>query len=136
MIDLENYKRAVLWLERTMSEQASQPDSKLLRTALSHTFKVTYNVTERVLREALLQLSDDPLIPGLGSGELMRFASDEGLYLTSPIAWLKYGLAIELDKETLRASFIENALPHLPQYLDELQSFASRLEGRLTRLAA
>jgi hypothetical protein len=136
MIDLENYRRAVQWLERTMSEQANQPDSKLLRDAMSHAFQVTYNVTERILREALVQLSDDPLIPGLNSGELMRFASDEGLYLSSPTAWLRYGLAIELEKESLGDSFPETTLPLLTQYLRELQGFASRLEGRLTRLAA
>ena len=136
MIDLSNHKRAVLWLERTMSEQSKQPDSKLLCGAMSHTFRVTYNVTERILREALVELSNDPLLPGLSSGELMRFASDEGLSITSPIAWLQYGLAMELEKESLGDSFNTTTLPLLSQYLRELQAFASRLEGRLIRLAA
>lgn len=135
MIDLENYKRAIQWLKRGTEEHSRLPDSKIMRDALWHCVEVTYNVTERNLREALVQLSDDPLIPGLSSAELMRFAADEGLALSSPLTWLEYGLALERSTESIGATFNSAVLPLVPQYTRDLESFANRLEKRLTQNA-
>lgn len=135
MIDIPAYKRAVQWLHRSVAEQDSYPDTHLRCLSLSHVVEVTYNVTERTLREALVQVSDDDLIPGLSSRELMRFAADEGLTLSSPQAWLQYGLAIEKSNESLGEDFDKSILPLLPQYMRELEAFATRLEGRLAQNA-
>lgn len=131
MIDLENYKRAIQWLKRGTEEHSRLPDSNIVRDALWHCVEVTYNVTERNLREALVQFSDDPLIPGLSSAELMRFAADEGLTLSAPLTWLQYGLALERSTESVGEAFNSTVLPLVPQYIQDLESFATRLERRL-----
>ena len=131
MIDIDTYKRAIPWLKRGTEQHSRQPESNIVRDALWHCVELTYNATERILREALVQLSDDPLIPGLSSAELMRFAADEGLTLSAPLTWLQYGLAIERATESLGATFNGTVLPFVPQYTQELESFATRLEGRL-----
>ena len=131
MIDLADYKRAILWLKRGTEEHSRQCDSSIVRDALWHCVEVTYNVTERILREALMQLSDDPLVPGLSSAELMRFAADEGLSLSSPLTWLEYGLALERSTESIGTAFNSTILPLIPQYTQDLEAFATRLERRL-----
>ncbi len=131
MIDLANYKRAIPWLKRGIAELSKEPENKMVRYGVFHCVGVTYNVTECTLRQALAQVSDDELIPGLSSRELMRFAADEGLTLSSPQVWLQYGLAIKRSNETLEEAFNESILPILPQYVRELEDFSIRLEGRL-----
>ena len=131
MIDIDKYKRAVQWLKRGTEEHSLQPESRIMRDALWQCVTVTYNVTERTLREALAQLSDDPLIPALSSAELMRFAADEGLTLSSPSTWLEYGLALERSTESIGETFNGTVLPLVPQYTQELEAFATRLERRL-----
>ena len=135
MIDLANYNRAIQWLKRNMEEHSRQPESNIVRDALWHSVTVTYNITERILREALVKLSDDPLMPGLSSAELMRFAADEGLALSSPSTWLEYGLALERSTESIGVTFNSTVLPLVPQYTKELESFATRLERRLPQNA-
>ena len=135
MIDLATYNRSIQWLKRNMEEHSRQPESNINRDALWQCVTVTYNVTERTLRKALAQLSDDPLIPGLSSAELMRFAADEGLALSSPSTWLEYGLALERSTESIGAAFNSTLLPLVPQYTKELESFAVRLERRLPQNA-
>ncbi len=135
MIDLANYNRAIQWLKRGTEEHSRRPESSTMRDALWQCVTVTYNVTERTLREALVQLSDDPLIPGLSSAELMRFAADEGLTLSSPSRWLEYGLALERSTESIGATFNSTVLPLIPQYTQDLESFATRLERRLPQNA-
>ena len=135
MIDLANYKRAIQWLKRGTDEHSRQPESNIVRYALWQCVTVTYNVTERTLREALVELSDDPLIPGLSSAELMRFAADEGLALSSPSTWLEYGLALERSTESIGATFNSTVLPLVPQYTQDLEAFATRLERRLPQNA-
>ncbi len=135
MIDLANYNRAIQWLKRGIAEQSKAPENRMVRDGLFHSVEVTYNVTERTLRQALVQVSDDELIPGLSSRELMRFAADEGLTLSSPQTWLQYGLAIERSNETFGEAFNDSVLPLLPQYMRELEAFAARLQGRLPQNA-
>ncbi len=131
MIDLANYKRAIQWLQRGMAKQAREPENEMLRDGLLHSFEVTHNITESILRQALSRISDDVIIPGLSSRELMRFAADEGLPVSSPQAWLQYGLAIERANETLDGeAFSQQILPLLPQYTQELEAFAIRLKAR------
>ncbi len=131
MIDIDNYKRAIQWLKRGTEEHSLRPESRIVRDALWQCVTVTYNVTERTLREALVQLSDDPLMPSLSSAELMRFAADEGLTLSSPSTWLEYGLALERSTESIGETFNSTVLPLVPQYTQELEAFATRLEKRL-----
>lgn len=135
MIDITQYKRAVQWLERRMAEQARGPDDEVSRFALLQSFEVTYNVTETILRQALSQLSDDPNISQLSSRELMRYAVDEGLPLVSAESWLQYGLALERANATFGEAFSECVLPLLPQYAQDIQIFATRLEERLVPVA-
>lgn len=136
MIDLPNYKACLLWLERSLATAQQHPEDKLIQEGLAHPIAVTYNLTEAVLRQAAFEMSYDSDVHRLSSGELMRYAIDFGLELTTPRAWLTYGLAIEQVRESFGDSFEQDLLPLLPQYMADLNAFARRLEGRLIHLAA
>jgi hypothetical protein len=135
MIEVANYKRAIAWLERNMTEQARNPKDAMLRDGLTHSFEVTYNVTESTLRQALSEITGDASVTLLSSRDLMRYAADEGLAVCSAEAWLRYGIALEEVNETLGDSAPEKLLPLLPRYIEELHAFAIRLEERLVSVA-
>ena len=124
MMNVAEYKRAVQWLQRGMAELALKPESQTLQDSV-----------ERILRETLVEVYGDKSVGHLSSRELMRYAEDEGLHLSSGEQWLRYGLALERARETLGESFSDDVLPLLPQYRLELELFATRLEGRLALVA-
>ena len=135
MIDLAEYKGAVAWLKRRLAVEASDPAYESVWEGQLLSFEVTYNLSESILRRALSQLSGEESLAQLSSRELMRYAIDEGLTLTSSEAWLRYGLALEQANETLGESFTECLLPLIPQFVEEVEAFTMRLEGRLALVA-
>ena len=135
MIDIANYKRSIAWLRRGMEEQRAHPEMRILQDGLTHSFEVTYNVTESTLREAIMKLTGNQNIGYLSAREVLRYASDEGLFLTESETWLLYGLAIEKTNARLGDDFETNVLPLLPGFAAELDASAERLEGRLALAA-
>lgn len=130
MIDIANYKRSIAWLKRGIADQSAEPSNRIFSDGLTQSAGVTYNLTEIVLRQALAGFSEEAVIPFLSSRELMRYADDEGLHLASPEAWLRYGIALEQANATQGDSFSVSLLPLLPEYAEQLEGFAERLEGR------
>ena len=134
MIDIANYKRCIQWLRRSMKEQAVEPSSEMLRDGLIHSFTVNYNVSEGILRQALSELTEETSVGLLSSRELMRYAQEEGLLLSSSEVWLRYALAIEQADASLGET-LETIQPLLRQFAEELEAFAERLEDRLALVA-
>lgn len=135
MIDVANDKRCIQWLRRGMKEQAVQSNSEMLRDGLIHSFTVNHNLAEGVLREALSEVTGENSLGLLSSRELMRYAEDEGLFLSSSVTWLRYAFAIEQADASLGETFPETIQPLIGQFADELESFAERLENRLVLVA-
>ena len=135
MIDLENYQLAIQWLERGIAEQTRKPDDETVRDSITLSFEVTYNLSERILRQALSEFAGDPSIVFVSSRELMRYAVDEGLPLSSAENWLRYGIALEQVNKTQGGAFSESLVSLLPNYITELQAFSQRLENRLVSFA-
>ena len=135
MIDIDNYKRAIQWLERAVAELALEPNNEAVHDSVLLSFEVTYNVSETVLREALSEVAASLNTAKLSSRELMRYANDEGLFFSSGESWLRYGIALECANNTHGDSFLEYVVPVLPQYLRELNAFFDRLEERLVLVA-
>ena len=135
MIDIANYKRAIQWLRRGMDEQACHPADAMLRDGLIHSFEVNYNISEVTLRQALIEITGEPSLGLLSSRDLMRYAKDEGLFLSSSVMWLQYALAIEQADARVGETFPETIEPLLTQFADPLEDFAQRLEDRLALVA-
>ena len=135
MIDIENYKRSIQWLERGVAALALEPNNETVHDSVMLSFEVTYNVSESVLRGALSEDATSLNTAQLSSRELMRYASDEGLLLSSGESWLRYGIALECANNTHGDAFLEYVAPVLPQYLKELNAFFDRLEQRLVLVA-
>jgi hypothetical protein len=126
MIDLENYKRSIDWLDRGITELTRNPADEKIQDSVLLSFEVTYNLTESTLRRALQMTSDDQEAAYLSSCELMRYAVDYGITLTSGEQWLRYGLALEEVKNHQEySSQVDTSLLH--QYVTELRAFSERL---------
>jgi len=126
MIDLEDYKRSIDWLDRGITELTKNPDDEKIQDSVLLSFEVTHNMTESTLRRALQMTSDDQEAAYLSSRELMRYAVDYGITLTSGEQWLRYGLALEEVKNHHRySSTVDTSLLH--QYVTELRAFSERL---------
>lgn len=131
MIELDNYKRAIQWLKQHADAYSREPENAMYRDGLVHSFETLYTVTETRLRHALTELTGDSAVAQLSSRELMRYAEEEGLYLTSAQSWLEYGIAIERANESLCDATSEIIAPIIPRYLDELEKFSELLSKRL-----
>jgi len=131
MIDIENYKHAIQWLERGIAEQTNKPNDETGQDSVMLSFEVTYNLSESILRQALDELVEDQSPTLLSSRELMRYASDEGIPVSSAEDWLRYGIALEQTNRTQGKEFLAHLAPLVPQYVRELEAFSQRLEQRL-----
>jgi hypothetical protein len=131
MIDIENYKRAIQWLERGIAEQTNKPNDETVQDSVMLSFEVTYNLSESILRQALNELMEGQSLAYLSSRELMHYASDEGLALSSAENWLRYGIALEETNRTQGEEFLAHLAPLVPQYVKDLEAFSHRLERRL-----
>ncbi len=118
-----------------MREQAKHPESKMIRDGVIHSFEVNYNISEGILREVLGEVTKETHLGLLSSRELIRYAGEEGLFLSSSVMWLRYALAIEEANANLGDTFAETIQPLLAQLADELESFAGRLEDRWALVA-
>ncbi len=133
MIDIENYKRAIAWLRRGLTELQQEPENKTVQLGVLHRFEVTHNVSEGHLREAYDALGVDEQSPYISLREVIRRAAEEGISLSTPKQWLQYSLRLETTKEAWLATAdvnLEALLPILPQYCDELDAFAEKLKAR------
>ena len=135
MIDIENYKHAIQWLERGIAEQTNKPNDETVQDSVMLSFEVTYNLSESILRQALDELVEGQRTAHLSSRELMRYASDEGLALSSAKDWLRYGMALEQTNRTQGGEFLAQLAPLIPQYVKDLEAFSQRLERRMVPVA-
>lgn len=134
MIEVDNYTRAIDWLDRGITELAKNPSDEKIQDSVLLSFEVTYNLTESTLRRALQMTSEDSEAAYLSSRELMRYAVDYGMTLTTGEQWLRYGLALEEARNDQGLSTaVDPSL--LSQYVTELRAFSGRLEKRLVALA-
>ncbi len=138
MIDIENYKRAIAWLRRSLNEHQQDPSNYALQLGILHRFEVTHNISEALLREAYIGLGVDAQAPYVSIRALISRAREEGFILSSPMHWLRYALLLESTK----LAWLENAtvnldpvLPVLAHYAAELESFAESLQKRTAALA-
>ena len=134
MIDIDNYKRAIDWLQRGLAELQRIPESPVLQLNVLHAFEVTHNLSESLLRHSYVALSDDKDAAFLSTRELIWRASEEGLVLSSRKQWLHYGLALESMREACMYSLEgdpETASELLSHFAQDLQTFADSLEKRL-----
>ena len=137
MIDIENYKRAIAWLRRSLNELQQEPGNQVVRLSILHRFEVTHSITEALLRQVYVLLGVDDQAAVLSLRELVRRAREKGIRFTSPMQWLQYGLILECAQvkwlETAEAD-LAAILPILPRYAAELDAFAESLEQRMATL--
>ncbi len=135
MIDLENYTAAISWLNRSLAQLEREPSNYAVRLSALHSFEVTYNVSESLLRQAYSLLSENEDAAFLSTRELIRQASDEGLTLSSPRQWMQYGLTLESIRQAMMFSGVEQGFDlqtlYPAQFAKELTLFAHCLERRL-----
>lgn len=134
MMNIDDYKQAIAWLRKNLAELERNPDDPSVQYAVLHTFEVTHNLSEAVLREAYVSLGVDEYAAYLSLRELIYRASEEGMVLSSSKAWLEHGLALERMREAFCLCAQESAvdaMQRLSQYADELELFARSVEGRL-----
>jgi hypothetical protein len=133
MIDIDNYKRAVAWLRRGLAELQNDPTNRFVKLGVLHSFEVTYNVSEALLREVYARIDDEEDAILISARELIRCAADHGLVLTTPRQWMQYGVVIEVARETCLASGNETfEMPSdlLIGFAEQLDNFARCLELR------
>jgi hypothetical protein len=134
MMDIENYKQAIAWLRGNLAELQSTPGDPCVQLAVLHSFEVTYNLSEAILREAYVALGTDEYAAYVSLRELIWRASEDGIRLSSRKHWMRYGLALETMTEgfSLSAdSSIADAGELLSRFADELESFANCVQRRL-----
>lgn len=139
MIDIENYKSAIDWLQRSLARLDREPGNQDVRLSALHSIEVAYNVSESLLRQAYISLGDNEDAAFVSTRELIRQASEDGLVLSSPKQWMQYGLVLESIRE---AMFLFTDEQHFDlgslapsQFALELESFALCLEKRLSAYA-
>ena len=138
MIDIENYKRAIAWLRRSLNELQQDPENHAIQLSILHRFEVTHNISEALLREAYVLLGTDQQAPYISLRAILSRAAEDGIRLSSPTQWLQYALVLEAAKQawfetaTVNVEFI---LPLFPRYADELDAFAQSVQQRLAPLA-
>lgn len=138
MIDVENYNRAIQWLQRSLAELSHTPDNPVVQLGALHCIEVTYNISERILREVYVLLGNDEQTPYISARELVRRAGEDGLVLSTPKQWMQYGFALEAMRETCMLSLAASPeeLANLgAQLIEELRSFARCLDVRLAASA-
>lgn len=137
MIDIENYKRAIVWLRRGLNELQQEPENDAVGFDVLHRFEVTHNVSEAILREAYDSLAVDEQAPYISVRALLSRSAEEGFIVPSARQWLQYALLLETTKEawfgTAKVN-LEAILPVLPRYADELDAFAGSLQKRMASL--
>ena len=137
MIDVENYKRAIAWLRRSILQLEREPQDELALLDIRHRLQVTFNISEELLRRAYTAVATgDEIAVWVSGRELFRRADDEGLVLSNKRNWLEYGLLLEeLDDNFLESASLRltpDMLPLLQRFAGELDSFAVTLEGRFS----
>lgn len=138
MIDIDNYKRAISWLRRSIVDLQNDPANRFAKLGLLHSFEVTYNIYEALLREVYASIDDEEDAILISTRELIRCAADHGLVLSTPRQWMHYGLVIEDARVVCLASGIESfdLCPDLLlNFADELDAFTHNLELRGLALA-
>jgi hypothetical protein len=133
MIDIDNYKRAIEWLRRGISELNNDPASPTLRLGILHSFEVTYNLSESILRQAYVSLGSEENAAYISARELILHASDEGLVLSSPKRWMHYGFVLESMREACMDSVDETVVMSqelLLEFAQELEAFAHSMKTR------
>lgn len=139
MIDIDNYGRSIAWMKRNLFALEQSPDDKIFQDATLQSFEVTFNLSEEVLRRALVSLEADDASTFLSFREVTCRADDEGIGFTSNKHWLEYGTALESIREKF---FVAAELDIdvtfrslLTRYIAELESFAVALERKLAARA-
>jgi hypothetical protein len=133
MIDIDNYKRAIAWLRSGLAGFQNHPENSSVRLGLLHSFEVTYNVSESLLRELYASIDDEQGAMLVSARELIRCAADYGLVLSTPLNWMQYGVIIEEAREKCLTSGDETfdlPIHLLSGFADELESFAHKIEHR------
>jgi hypothetical protein len=138
MIDIDNYRRAIEWLRRGVKELSQDPENRFIKLGVLHSFEVTYNISEGILRQAYVLLADDDDAPYVSARELILRAHDEGLALSSPKRWMHDGFVIETMRESCLQSPQESfdlPLELVLSFALELEAFAQTLEVRGAAIA-
>ncbi len=134
MIDINNYKRAIQWLRRGLTQLEREPENPAFQLSVLQSFEVTYNLSESLLRQAHVALSDNKDAAYLSTRELLRQAGEDGLVLSSPRQWLHYGLVLESMREACMFALeanVEQPSQLVSRFAQDLESFAMNLEKRL-----
>ena len=132
MTTVDNYKRAVAWMRRNLSELAQSPDGKLIQDAVLQSFEVTFNISEEILRRAYEDINEDDLAGYVSVRELIYRAP---FSFPSNMHWLEYGFALESARqqflEKADVNFNDEMRSLLTRYTEELELFAVSLERKM-----
>ena len=132
MTTFENYKRAVVWMRRNLTELAKMPEHKLIQDAVLQSFEVTFNISEEILRRAYVSSGEDEAAAYLSVRELIYRANAS---FPCNMHWLEYGLALESAHkqylETADVNLGQEMQVLLVRYTEELERFALSLERKM-----
>ena len=135
MIEIDNYKRSLEWLQRSIDRLQSHIDDPVSRLSALKSFEVVFNTSEEMLRRAFDEVGGDKLSPYLSVRELIYRAADEGLKFPLNKHWLEYSTALETVLERFSSTADVHLGTELPGMLlrlvTELHVFAVSVEQRV-----
>lgn len=130
-LDLSSLESALARLPEAIDAQAQAPANDLYRDATIHRFKVTYELTHKLLRRYLEMAAATPqTIDELAFPDVIRLGSEQGLLRSGWDRWKDYRQARGTTSHTYDAAKALEVLAIVPDFLAEARHLAETLARR------
>jgi nucleotidyltransferase substrate binding protein (TIGR01987 family) len=131
-LDISPLGNAVDRLREGLERHRREPGDEQLRDGLIQRFEFTYELSHRMLRRYLRQISASPeAFDQMTFQELVRRGNEQGLLRTDWPEWRRYRDMRARTSHTYAASVAEQVVSCIPDFLAEVTYLRDQLRQRL-----
>ena len=131
-LDITPLVSAVGRLSEGLDRHRREPADEQLRDGLIQRFEFTYELTHRMLRRYLRQISASPdAFDQIPFQELIRLSNEQGLLCGDWPAWRQYRDMRARSSHTYAAGIAAQVVAAIPAFLEEARHVVSELQKRL-----
>jgi nucleotidyltransferase substrate binding protein (TIGR01987 family) len=132
-LDLTPLINAIGRLSEGLARHRRDPADEQLRDGLIQRFEFTYELSHRVLRRFLRQISASPEeVDRMAFQDLIRTANQQGLLLGDWPAWHRFRDLRAKTSHTYHADTAQEVAAAIPDFLAEAEHLRDALRQRLT----
>ncbi|MEO8715450.1 MAG: HI0074 family nucleotidyltransferase substrate-binding subunit [Acetobacteraceae bacterium] len=131
-LDISPLANAVERLREGLERHRREPADDQLRDGLIQRFEFTYELSHRILKRFLRQVSASPdTYDQMAFQDLIRSANEQGLLLGDWSAWRRYRDMRAKTSHTYSASIAADVVAGIPDFLTEAIHLRDQLRQRL-----